>query len=64
VTNSAPTPAHPQGLAIESLVLPMLREILGLSFDQCYYVVVLSFLLIYYLHDHVLLTQPDVILMK
>ena len=42
----------------------MLREILGLSFDQCYYVVVLSFLLIYYLHDHVLLTQPDVILMK
>jgi len=48
VTNSAPTPAHPQGLATQSLVLLLFRETLGLSFDQCYYVVVLSFLLIAY----------------
>ena len=46
------------------MVLLMFRETLGLSFDQCYYVVVLSFLLMHYLHDHVLFTQPDVILMK
>lgn len=43
------------------VVLLMFREILGLTFDQCYYIVVLSFLLIHYLHDHVLFTQPDVI---
>jgi hypothetical protein len=46
------------------MVLLMFRETLGLSFDQCYYVVVLSFLLMHYLHDHVLFTQPDVILTK
>ncbi|MFQ5797900.1 MAG: hypothetical protein ACE5H0_04300 [Bacteroidota bacterium] len=45
-------------------VLLMFRETLGLSFDQCYYVVVLSFLLMHYLHDHVLFTEPEVILMK
>lgn len=46
------------------VVLLMFREILGLTFDQCYYIVVLSFLLIHYLHDHVLFTQPDVIVIR
>ncbi|MGH7479805.1 MAG: hypothetical protein ACREJ8_09505 [Candidatus Methylomirabilales bacterium] len=46
------------------LVLLMFRETLGLSFDQCYYIVVLSFLLMHYLHDHVLFTQPEAILLK
>ena len=64
MTNAAPTPAHPQVLATESLVLLLFRETLALSFDQCDYIVVLSFLLMHYLHDHVLFTQPDVILMK
>jgi hypothetical protein len=35
---------------------------LGLSFDQCYYIVVLSFLLMHYLHDHLLFTKPEEIL--
>lgn len=43
------------------LVLLMFRSTLGLSFDQCYYIVVLSFLLMHYLQDHVLFTEPDVI---
>jgi hypothetical protein len=46
------------------MALLTFRETLGLSFDQCYYIVVLSFLLMHYLHDHVLFTQPDVILTK
>jgi hypothetical protein len=37
------------------------RHSLGLSFDQCYYVVVLSFLLMHYYHDHFLFTQLDAI---
>jgi len=37
---------------------------LGLSFDQCYYIVVLSFLLMHYLHDHVLFTKPEEIVMQ
>ena len=45
-------------------VLLVFRETLGLSFDQCYYIVVLSFLLMHYLHDHVLFTQPEAILTK
>lgn len=45
-------------------VLLMFRGLLGLSFDQCYYIVVLSFLLMHYLHDHVLFIEPEVILMK
>lgn len=36
---------------------------LGLSFDQCYYIVVLSFLLMHYLHDHFLFTKPEEILL-
>jgi hypothetical protein len=35
---------------------------LGLSFDQCYYIVVLSFLLMHYFHDHLLFTEPEAIL--
>jgi hypothetical protein len=35
------------------------RQALGFSFDQCYYVVVLSFLLMHYYHDHLLFTQTD-----
>ena len=35
------------------------RQLLGFSFDQCYYVVVLSFLLMHYYHDHLLFTQRD-----
>lgn len=37
---------------------------LGLTFDQCYYIVVLSFLLMHYLHDHVLFTKPEEILLR
>lgn len=37
---------------------------LGLSFDQCYYIVVLSFLLMHYLHDHLLFTKPEEILLQ
>ncbi|MFQ5989725.1 MAG: hypothetical protein ACE5K9_07405 [Candidatus Methylomirabilales bacterium] len=44
------------------VVLLTFRSTLGLSFDQCYYIVVLSFLLIHYLHDHVLFTEPEVVL--
>lgn len=32
---------------------------LGFSFDQCYYVVVLSFLLMHYYHDHLLFTKTE-----
>ncbi len=35
------------------------RTSLGLGFDQCYYIVVLSFLLMHYLHDHLLFTQEE-----
>ena len=38
------------------------RQTLGFSFDQCYYVVVLSFLLMHYYHDHLLFTKTDAIL--
>jgi hypothetical protein len=34
---------------------------LGLSFDQCYYIVVLSFLLMHYFHDHLLFTDPEAV---
>lgn len=44
------------------VVLLMFREILGLTFNQCYSIVMLCFLLIHYLHDHVLFSQPEVIL--
>jgi hypothetical protein len=31
-----------------------------LTFDQCYYMVILCFLLTHYYHDHILFTKPDV----
>ncbi len=40
------------------------KSLLGLSFDQCYYIVVLSFLLMHYLHDHLLFTKPEEILLQ
>lgn len=42
-------------------ILLMNKTALGFSFDQCYYVVVLSFLLMHYYHDHLLFTQKDAI---
>jgi hypothetical protein len=44
-------------------VLIALKPVFGLSFDQCYYMVVLSFLLTHYLHDHFLFTKPEEILL-
>ncbi|MFI5253727.1 MAG: hypothetical protein ACHQQQ_15010 [Bacteroidota bacterium] len=38
-----------------------LKPVLGLSFDQCYYIVVLSFLLVHYLHDHLLFTDMGIL---
>ncbi len=40
-------------------LLIILKPVLGLSFDQCYYIVVLSFLLMHYLHDHLLFTKSE-----
>lgn len=40
------------------------KNSLGLTFDQCYYIVVLSFLLMHYLHDHLLFTKPEEILLQ
>lgn len=37
------------------------KDALGFSFDQCYYVVVLSFLLMHYYHDHFLFMQKEAI---
>jgi hypothetical protein len=45
-------------------ILIYFKDNLGLSFDQCYYIVVLSFLLMHYLHDHLLFTKPEEILLQ
>ena len=46
--------------AVGMITLLMInRHSLGFNFDQCYYVVVLSFLLMHYYHDHFLFTQTD-----
>ncbi len=45
-------------------VLIYLKPVLGLSFDQCYYIVVLSFLLMHYFHDHLLFTKPEEIVLN
>ena len=42
-------------------ILMLLREPLGLSPEQPYYITILSFLLIHYYHDHVLFTHPEAI---
>ena len=51
------------GCAIGALaaivVLLVNKEALGFSFDQCYYIVVLSFLLMHYYHDHFLFTRME-----
>jgi uncharacterized membrane protein len=53
------------GLALSTVVLIALllvnKDRLGFSFDQCYYIVVLSVLLMHYYHDHLLFTQTDII---
>lgn len=49
------------GCAVPTVALIALlllnREWLGFGFDQCYYIVVLSVLLIHYYHDHILFTD-------
>jgi len=45
-------------------VLIFFSPALGLTFDQCYYIVVLSFLLTHYLHDHLLFTKPEEVLLN
>lgn len=48
--------------AVAMIALLLLnRHALGFSFDQCYYVVVLSFLLMHYYHDHLLFTKTDAV---
>ena len=42
-------------------VLLLLREPLGLTPEQPYYITILSFLLVHYYHDHVLFTRPEAI---
>ncbi len=53
------------GLAVSTVgliaILLLNKEFLGFSFDQCYYIVVLSVLLMHYYHDHLLFTQTDII---
>lgn len=50
------------GAVLTITFLLLNQETFGLSFDQCYYVVVLSFLLMHYYHDHLLFTDTDAIL--
>ena len=42
-------------------ILLLNREALGFTFDQCYYIVVLSVLLMHYFHDHLLFTDTEII---
>ena len=37
--------------------LLLTRSYSGLSFDQCYYIVVLCFLLTHYYHDHIIFSE-------
>ena len=37
--------------------LLLTRQYTGLSFDQCYYMVVLCFLLTHYYHDHIIFSE-------
>ncbi len=51
------------GMAVLTITLLIyFKPVLGLSFDQCYYIVVLSFLLMHYLHDHLLFTEYEAVL--
>jgi hypothetical protein len=47
------------GAVVMIAILLFNKTALGFSFDQCYYVVVLSFLLMHYYHDHLLFTNMD-----
>ena len=53
------------GLAVSTMgiisLLLIFKDTLGFTFDQCYYIVVLSVLLMHYYHDHLLFTQTDII---
>ncbi|MFQ5706101.1 MAG: hypothetical protein ACE5HO_01545 [bacterium] len=42
-------------------IIMFLQHVVGLSKDQSYYITVLTFLLMHYLHDHVLFTDTDVL---
>lgn len=49
-------------IALTLLALVLIGIVVALpnmSFEQSYYIVVLSFLLIHYYHDHILFTQPE-----
>lgn len=43
------------------LIILLLWKGVGLQYEQCYYITVLSFLLMHYLHDHVLFTDTKVL---
>ncbi|RMF67878.1 MAG: hypothetical protein D6743_04235 [Calditrichaeota bacterium] len=43
------------------VIILFLWKVIGLEYEQCYYVTVLSFLLMHYLHDHVLFTDTEVL---
>ncbi len=49
------------GAVLMITVLLVNKQVLGFNFDQCYYVVVLSFLLMHYYHDHLLFTQINAV---
>ncbi|RMG65732.1 MAG: hypothetical protein D6715_08085 [Calditrichaeota bacterium] len=44
------------------LIIVFLWKVVGLEYEQCYYITVLSFLLMHYLHDHILFTDTDVLI--
>ncbi len=46
------------------LIILLLWKGVGLEYEQCYYITVLSFLLMHYLHDHVLFTDTEVLQAK
>ncbi len=43
------------------LIVLLLWKGVGLEYEQCYYITILSFLLMHYLHDHVLFTDTEVL---
>jgi len=50
------------GVTISTIAIVMfLQHVVGLTQDQAYYITVLSFLLMHYLHDHVLFTDTQVL---
>ena len=42
-------------------IIMFLQHVIGLSQQQAYYITVLTFLLMHYLHDHVLFTDTEVL---